>query len=1223
MNNKKKTIGILAGVLVLSAAIFLPIFAAFAADVPVRNIGFSSTEANYENGDPGAWHIEKEAYWTKKGIAKMNIELTGNTPARSDKHYDLVLLIDESGSMFDGELDEAKADMITFANGLLSDGQSRIALVGFATTSHIVTDFTTDSSRIAGGINSLNANGQTDYYYGYQRVNQLLENYEPVEGNELCVMLVSDGYPNNHHPEEIAEYKLLKENYPDSLVYGIRYGNGGGYMNAVTDKMENSDKATFLDTMVSLTKIYESFNPMIITDYINDKYFELTGKYSGDGLWNVTLADDGTPMVIWDLSKSYFNGTAPRNLSIELKLKDEYLNDEDGLFPTSKKTRGVSSVKNMGSVINEDTTTLLSPILKLKYWVHYEANAPSDCTIEGTLPQSKEEVVFSTVRIASNQLSCGDWSFKGWQIRTSTAERINKDYFIMGNEDIYIEGTWGRPAITKSTEGTPWQESYALLDTGPNVNRKLRALATDNVLAVKKADELLEDRITSTNNKISAASSPVNIYAWFNTSDKTIYIYSDAETIKGNSDSSGMFNGLDTRRLRTVVDFSGLADWDMTGVRSLDAFMAYITGAANIDALASWDVSHVTDIDSFFSHTGISDFSAIADWDVSNVETARNLFSENTAMVNADALAGWRFDNLKDATGMFYKMTNLVSISGVRNWNPGKLENMSQFITWSKKVASLDGLQDWDVSHVTTIYNAFQLMDSLVDISALEKWDTSNMTSMYGLFYSDSKLADFSALRRRTITREDGTSYVTWDVSNATSFESFFMGTKFSDSAILSDWDVSSATSMYRMFYNSTLINTDGLADWDVSHVTNMTQMFSGVNGLTSLAGLSKWNMSNVQTMSGMFSGGFVTGKIVDLTGLEYKLVEEEGKEPYYAWDLSNVTAIDNLFYSQESLQNVDAMLDWKIPKVRSMEAMFSECTSLTDLSGLRKLDVGQVTSMKTLFAKTTALRDLTPLQNWDTKNVNDMTSLFSSSGVLDLTPIRGWNVGKLTNIYNAFSYTSLATLDGLQDWKPCAVTNLKETFRGTKQLTSISQLAGWAKKADDSVCIKPVNMIGTFYDSGITSTHGLEDWDIRSVTDFVQTFQNAKSLTDLTGLSGTYWNQPKTAVASYQGMFVGATALVSLNGIGGWPMNNTKNVREMFDGATNLEDIDALGTWQPTVINDMIRMFRNDAKLTTEDLAVLENWNATLTTTPRITGTFDGIPADVVRPTIGPANGG
>ncbi|MBR5419144.1 BspA family leucine-rich repeat surface protein [Candidatus Saccharibacteria bacterium] len=1223
MKNRKK-IGIFAALLVLSAAVFVPLYAVFAANEPVRSIDFESHSVNYENGDPGSWHIDKSAYWTKMGYANIDIEVKGN-PVPSKKIYDMVLILDESGSMFDGQLAEAKVAMTDFSREILSDGRSRMALIGFDDNSRILTNFTQDADRMETAINSLYANGSTSFYAAMSLLNHMLEGYEPEDGRELVVVFVSDGFANTDVPREVAEYKLLKERFPKSRVQGIQYSTGySGHLSSVTDDSRScNDIQGFKEALVDASGMYKDFDSFVVADYINDQYFEPTGVVKGQKSgYAFDTAEDGTPRFTWNVANRAFSGAHPKKITIEIKLKDEYYNDEDGIFPTNKKLEASSSIEGDDGPIEENLTTELTPKLKLKYWLYYEANAPEGCQVNGEIPEPSEQVVFSRVRIADDTLTCGDWIFKGWVLRTDTAERLNKDYFLMGNDDTYIEGTWGRPALSLSTEGTVWQESYALLDTGENVNKKLRTLATSNVLAIKKADDLLTERITSANNRISASNSPINIYAWFDTSDQSLYIYSDADTIKGNPNSTSLFSGANSAKMRTIADYSGVADWDMSGVTTLASFMSYVSSSADLSAFANWDVSNLKSLNGAFVKSGINNYDGIGGWNVSSVENTRGMFEENSGIVNIDALSEWDLSNVTDAGWMFYKCSNLVSISGARNWGVNKVTRMDNFVTWSKKVTSLDGLQDWDVSNVTVITNAFSLMDSLTDISALEKWNTSSMVKMYGLFYSDSKLADFSALRRRTITKEDGTSYITWDVSNNKDFGSFFMGTKFSDSTILTDWDVSSAESLYRMFYSTSLTNTDGLANWDTSNVTEMNQMFSGANGLTSLQGLSKWNTSKVYTIDGMFAADYITGKLTNLTGLEYKLVEEEGKEPYYAWDLSNVTAMGSLFSGQDALQNVDAMLDWKIPKVTSLANVFYGCKSLSDISGLRKLDVGKVTNFQALFTSTTALRDLTPIQGWDMKNAQNFSSIFYGSGVLDLTPIRGWDVGKVTTIYNAFSNTSIATLEGLQDWKPCSVTAMKETFRDTKQLASISQLAGWAKKDDGSACIKPTDLTGTFYNAGLTSTHGLEDWDIRGVTSFNQTFENAKSLTDLTGLSGEYWNQSKTAVASYQAMFRGATGLVSLNGIGGWPMDNTKNVREMFNGATNLENIDALGTWKPTVLNDMYRMFRSDAKLTTEDLAVLENWNATLTVAPSVLQAFDGIPDDVVRPTLGPVSG-
>lgn len=1161
MKMNKRIITILAIIFAVSAVVSLPIFAAFAANVPVRSVNLESDGVSYEAGDPGAWRVDKEAYWTKKGVA--NIDFTLNArPVRSDKHYDLVLVVDQSGSMFGDTIDEAKSDMKEFANVLLSDGQSRMALISFSDRSYLRSGFTNDVAVIERGINGLHADGSTNYYNAYSRVLSLLEDYEPVAGNDLCVMLVSDGYPNDGHPREVAEYKLLKEKYPNSFVYGVQYSMGyAGNMLNVTDKMEKSDHTTFLDKMMSLSELRLSFDTMILSDYINNQYFELTGKMTGDGRKTVDVANDGTPMVIWDVSKTGFNGTMPRKLTVEIKLKDEYINDEDGLFPTNKQLRGISSVKG----INSDSLTFASPVLKLKYWVRYEANAPDGCTVEGTLPTAREEAVFSTVRIADTAITCGDWDFKGWIIRTEAAERINKDYFIMGNEDIYIEGTWGRPAITKSTEGTPWQESYALLDTGLNVNTKLNKLANKKITAIKKADVLLEDRITGANNKISVASSPINIYAWFNSDDSTIYIYSDADTIKGNSDSAYMFAGsANSSRLSAVKDFSGVADWDMSGVTTLRTFLAGNTALEDLDDFANWDVSHVTTLWSAFSALPTGNIDGLANWNTESLTDSRTVFSNSKSLTNIDALAGWKMSKVTNMYGMFSDCTSLTDISGARNWGVRDLTLMSDLFA-NTRLTSLDGLQDWDVSHVTDMMYAFGSITTLNDISALSEWDVSSVKDMSYLFSNDYALADISALARKTATRADGTEYIAWNTAKVTNLKGTFKNVGATSTAGLLDWDVSSVTTLYETFSGSGFANLDGLAKWNTSKVTNMDSTFSGMPRLTSVAGLAKWNTSSVTTMVQTFFDQFVTGKLTNLTGLEYKLVEEEGKDPYYAWDTSKVTTMEQMFYYQDALQNVDALIDWKTPALRSMDSMLQECRSLTSIYGLTNFDLTRVNNITELFRGDTSLSNIAPLSGWNVSGLGAMKSVFYQTAISDLTPIRGWDVSNVSDMTELFGFTtSLRTLEGLQDWKPCKLKNLTKLFTIASSLTDISQLDGWAKNTDGSTCIQPTDMTSMLYQtSALTSLHGLENWDMSALT----------------------------------------------------------NIQYFLYNAVNIEDISAMGVWQPVVLSNMNYTFRAAAKLTTEDLAVLENWNATLTKRPTVLHTYDGIPDSVVRPTIEPSN--
>ena len=78
------------------------------------------------------------------------------------------------------------------------------------------------------------------------------------------------------------------------------------------------------------------------------------------------------------------------------------------------------------------------------------------------------------------------------------------------------------------------------------------------------------------------------------------------------------------------------------------------------------------------------------------------------------------------------------------------------------------------------------------------------------------------------------------DVSNITSMESLFSGSKFNGN--ISKWNVSNVRSMDHMFSGSKF-NGD-LSKWDVSNVINMCCMFynSKFNGR-----LSNWDVSNVE----------------------------------------------------------------------------------------------------------------------------------------------------------------------------------------------------------------------------------------------------------------------------------------------------------------------------------------------------------------------------------------
>ena len=413
MKVNKTRIGILAGLLVVSAAIFAPLYAVFASNTPIRSVSFKSSTANYDNGDAGAWKIDEEAYWTKKGYA--NVKLTVNAiPARSSKHYDMVLLVDEGGFKGGEKINEGKSDLVDFAHLVLSDGQSRVAVVGFSLDGQVLSDFTDNESTVTSAINSLSAGSFSNFYKGFKTVNTLLDNYTAAEGRELVIVLATDGYPDVDYPQERAEYRLLKDKFAGSKVYGIQYrgGNVSPMLDDVTDVAVSCKNYTdFEEALVTTTGAGNKFEHLIISDYIDNEYFELTGEVKRDfGAYQLGTAEDGTPMVIWDVSGGSlkYSGASEKSLTFGVKLKDQYLDDNEDVFPINKELTSASRIIDNQTAIVDSITSGSTPKLKLKYWVNYVANTPSGCDLVGSLPQSREEIVYDQVKIADDVLTCGD-----------------------------------------------------------------------------------------------------------------------------------------------------------------------------------------------------------------------------------------------------------------------------------------------------------------------------------------------------------------------------------------------------------------------------------------------------------------------------------------------------------------------------------------------------------------------------------------------------------------------------------------------------------------------------------------------------------------------------------------------------------------------------------------------------------------------------------------------
>ena len=261
-----------------------------------------------------------------------------------------------------------------------------------------------------------------------------------------------------------------------------------------------------------------------------------------------------------------------------------------------------------------------------------------------------------------------------------------------------------------STTIDVYATTTARLDTGENVNAKLKSLAagttksyynTDTLIkAIRMSDTLPENFTPADENTISLATSRYPVYIWFdNTNDAgIIYVYTEAKEILMNSYSSFMFDS-----------FTALTD---------------------LSALASWDTSSVTNMAAMFWHaTSLTDLSPLASWDTGSVTNMGSMFNGAASLTDLSPLASWDNGSVTDMSFMFQVATSLTDLSPLASWDTGSVTNMSYMFNGAKSLTDLSPLASWDTSSVTNMSDMFQGATSLTQagVDAINAWDNTKV----------------------------------------------------------------------------------------------------------------------------------------------------------------------------------------------------------------------------------------------------------------------------------------------------------------------------------------------------------------------------------------------------------------------------------------------------------------------------------------------------------------
>ena len=430
--------------IVLFMAIFVSIFPkSYATGVVVKRVSIESSKSSYSSQEEGAWHIDKSASWTSKGKARITFDVNTILMSKDNYNLDLILVLDNSGSMYSTKLDLVKDNVNRLISGILTNSDNRVSLISFDSESKILSGFTNDVNTLKAGMDELGGAGSTNYYAALNNVDEVLKTYTPSSNRRAVVVFFTDGYPNVDTPNEVSKYSYLKSTYPFLTINAIQYDAG----DEIHDALKNISDSQYLADNVNLLEvfqitsidsvIYDKFN---ITDVVSD-YFIIDNIETSYG--DATITDN---QVLWELP-SFRSGFSAK-MTIDVSLKSNYLN-VGGFYETNASELIDTSIKSVVDTVNSTK----SPVLANSYTITYEGNAPSGCTVSN-VPSNSEGFVFDTIKVSSQVPVCAGYKFKEWKVVTTGVTKNNDGSFIMPEYDVTLRAIWAKPNINKEMDGT-------------------------------------------------------------------------------------------------------------------------------------------------------------------------------------------------------------------------------------------------------------------------------------------------------------------------------------------------------------------------------------------------------------------------------------------------------------------------------------------------------------------------------------------------------------------------------------------------------------------------------------------------------------------------------------------------------------------------------------------------------------------------------------------------
>jgi len=428
--------------------VFLTVSNVFGELTPIKSIEIFSEQADFSKKEPGSWKITKSAKWVSKGTAEITFDV--DTVLKTEnKNADVLFVLDISGSMSLDKLNRVKADSIELIESLLSNNKNKAGLITFETNSSIVSELTSDKEQLISSIQNLTSEGNTNYYQSLINVDKILKNYTKEDDKDIIVLFLTDGYPNEDTPNEVGFFNYLKSAYPYVTFNAVQYEMGSVILEPITKVSDNqylADMETLNNVLFDASVKPITYDNFEISDFIDTRYFYVDSDKDIKSDIGGIIFDKTSQKVTWKIDN--LKSGSKEKLTIKVRIKTELIG-VGGIYPTNEHEEIISKIESIEENVNSKET----PVLADNYKVVYESNAPDGCSVEGA-PSEETHSVFDTVGISEAKPTCEGYQFKGWDIVTESAKKINDDYFIMPEDNVTIRGNWSSLSLQKSMDGT-------------------------------------------------------------------------------------------------------------------------------------------------------------------------------------------------------------------------------------------------------------------------------------------------------------------------------------------------------------------------------------------------------------------------------------------------------------------------------------------------------------------------------------------------------------------------------------------------------------------------------------------------------------------------------------------------------------------------------------------------------------------------------------------------